>query len=87
MRVLLQLEVVYKMKDQLNWLPKKYQERVYSLEEESGLIDDCKYMLYFDNNWCWSEDYWALPVKNKKEALEFVKEARLRTDEEKNLHQ
>ena len=75
------------MKDQLNWLPKKYQERVYSLEEESGLIDDCKYMLYFDNNWCWGEDYWALPVKNKKEALEFVKDARLRTDEEKSLHQ
>lgn len=32
------------MKD-LSWIPKKYQERVKDLEMESGLIDDCKYML------------------------------------------
>ena len=71
---------------ELNWIPKKYQERVEKLEREDGLIDDCKYMLYFNSNWCWSEDYWTLPVKSKKEALRFIKEARLRTDEEKRLH-
>ena len=70
----------------LSFIPKKYRERVASIEREDGLIDDCKYMLYFDEDWCWSEDYWALPVKSKKEALEFIKEARLRTDEEKELH-
>lgn len=70
----------------MRWCPKKYQERVASLKTEDGLIDDCKYMLYFNNNWCWDEDYWALPVKSKKEALEFIKEARLRTEEEKKLH-
>ena len=70
----------------LSFIPEKYRERVASLEKEDGLIDDCKYMLYFDEDWCWSEDYWALPVKSKKEALEFIKEARLRTDEEKELH-
>ena len=74
------------MKEQLSWLPKKYRERVHSLEKEDGLIDDCKYMLYFDNDWCWSEDYWALPVKSKKEALEFIRDARLRTDKEKEIH-
>lgn len=74
------------MNEQMNWIPKKYRERVASLEAEPGLIDDCKYMLYFNSDWCWSEDYWALPVKSKKEALEFIKEARLRTDEEKELH-
>ena len=72
--------------NELNWIPKKYQERVASLELETGLIDDCKYMLYFDKNWCWGEDYWAMPVKSKKEALEFIKEARQRTQEEKELH-
>lgn len=75
------------MKDNLLWLPEKYRERVASFERESGLIDDCKYMLYFDKDWCWSEDYWAIPVKSKKEALTFIKEARLRTDEEKEKHQ
>ena len=69
----------------LNWIPKKYQERVEKLEREDGLIDDCKYMLYFNENWCWGEDYWALPVKSKKEALGFIKEARLRTEGEKEL--
>ena len=74
------------MKNNLKWIPKKYQERVKGLEVEGGLIDDCKYMLYFNENWCWSEDYWAIPVKSKKEALEYIKEARLRTDKERRLH-
>lgn len=74
------------MKEQKSWIPQKYQERVAKLEREYDLIDDCKYMLYFTENWCWDEDYWCLPVKNKKEALRFIKEARLRTEEEKELH-
>ena len=74
------------MKDNIGWIPKKYRERVGSLEREDGLIDDCKYMLYFNQDWAWGEDYWALPVKSKKEALEFIKEARKRTEEEKELH-
>lgn len=67
-------------------LPKKYQERVEKLERENGLIDNCKYMLYFNDNWCWDEDYCCIPVKSKKEALEFIKEARLRTEKEKKEH-
>lgn len=73
------------MKD-LKWIPKKYQERVKDLEIVAGLIDDCKYILYLNESWCWSEDYWAIPVRSKKEALHFIKEARLRTKEEKELH-
>lgn len=68
--------------ENLNYIPKKYRERVEKLERENGLIDDCKYMLYFNKDWCWSEDYWALPVKSKKEALEYIKEARLRKESE-----
>lgn len=70
----------------LSWIPKKYQKRVKDLEMGSGLIDNCKYMLYFNEDWCWDEDYCALPVRSKKEALEIIKEARLRTKEEKELH-
>lgn len=74
------------MEEQMAWCPKKYRERVSSLEAEPGLIDDCKYMLYFKADWCWDEDYWAIPVKSKKEALEYIKEARPRTPEEKEMH-
>ena len=70
----------------LDFIPQKYRERVASIEAEDGLIDDCKYMLYFDKDWCWSEDYWAIPVKNKKEALHFIRDARPRTEEEKVMH-
>ena len=74
------------MKEQMDWCPKKYLERVASLEREDGLIDDCKYMLYSKQDWCWDDDYWCFPVKSKKEALELVKHARLRTPEEKEMH-
>lgn len=58
----------------LDFIPKKYQERVYSLEREYDLIDDCKYILYFKYGWSWA-GYSSLPVKSKKEALEFIKDA------------
>lgn len=58
----------------LDFIPKKYQERVRSLEIEYDLIDNCKYMLYFECGWSW--DGWhCLPVKSKKEALQFIKDA------------
>lgn len=71
----------------LSWIPKKYQERVCCIEREDDLIDDCKYMLYFNEDWYWDEDYWSIPVKSKQEALQFIKEARLRKEKEKELHQ
>ena len=43
-------------------------------------------MLYLNDTWCWGEDSWAIPVRAKKEALYFIKEARLRTEEEKETH-
>lgn len=72
--------------EKLKWVPKRYQERIENLEKGEDLIDNCKYMLYFNENWCWDEDYCSIPVKSKKEALEFIKEARLRTEEEKEKH-
>ena len=57
-------------------IPKKYQKYFGKLEAEDGLIDDCKYMLYFANGYAWQGEYPIVPVKSKKEALEFLKEAR-----------
>ena len=73
------------MKIKLN-LPKYLEERLGRLEREYDLIDDCKYMLYLAEGWCWEEDYWCLPVKNKKEAIQYLKEARKRTPEEMEMH-
>jgi len=55
-------------------IPKKYEERFGSLVQEPDLIDDCKYMLYFADGWEYA-DYNSVPVKSKKEALEFLKMA------------
>lgn len=60
------------MKIELN-IPKKYQKYFGSLEAEGGLIDDCKYMLYFADGYAYMGEYPAMPVKSKKEAIEFLK--------------
>ena len=56
-------------------LPKKYHERVESLEEEAGLIDDCKYMLYFKDGWKFHGEYESTPVRSITEAIRFIKES------------
>lgn len=53
-------------------IPNKYKERFGALEKESDL-SDCKYMLYFADGWTW-DGYYSVPVKSKKEALQFLKE-------------
>lgn len=60
------------MKEKLN-VPKKYEKFFGSLEREDGLIDDCKYMLYFANGYAYMGEYPCVPVLSKKEALEFLK--------------
>lgn len=55
-------------------VPKKYEERFYKLEQGEDLIDGCKYILYFAAGWSW-DGYSNIPVKSKKEALQFIREA------------
>lgn len=55
-------------------VPKKYQERFAKLEAEEGLIEDCKYMLYFAKGWALG-DFPDVPVKSKAEAIRYLKEA------------
>jgi len=56
-------------------IPAKYYKYIDKIEEEPGLCDNCKYMLYFARGWAWSVDYTSLPCKSIKEVIEFVKNA------------
>lgn len=63
------------LKDKLlRRLPKKYHNRVKNIYYEEGLVDDCKYMLYYSDNYtdgeCAGGTY---PVRNITEAVEFIK--------------
>lgn len=60
------------MKEKLN-VPKKYSKYFGKLESEDGLIDDCKYMLYFAEGYAYMGEYPIMPCTSKKEALEFLK--------------
>lgn len=60
----------------LKRLPKKYHERVRDLEVEDNLVDDCKYMLY------WNEPFTddgpngigsSYPVRSITEAINYIK--------------
>lgn len=59
----------------LKRLPKKYHCIVRDFEEEDDLVDDCKYMLY------WTDEYTdgeyagsCFPVRSINEAIHFIKE-------------
>lgn len=59
----------------LKRLPKKYHDRVVNIEEEEDLVDDCKYMLYFseeytDDGQCYGSSY---PVRSITEAIDYIK--------------
>ena len=58
----------------LKRLPNKYHDRVRDIEEECDLIDDCKYIVYYSENYtdgdCYGSSY---PVKSITEAIDFIK--------------
>lgn len=60
----------------LKRLPKKYHKFVRDIKAESGLVENCKYMLYFNDNVSLYgyEDMFAYPVKSLTEAVEIIKE-------------
>lgn len=55
-------------------LPKKYHDRVVSLEAEEDLCDDCKYMLYYSEQYTDGECYGSsYPVRSIAEAINYIK--------------
>lgn len=59
----------------LKRLPKKYHGFVMDIVPEGDLVDDCKYMLYFNEgvNFCGYEDVGGWPVKSITEAVQYIK--------------
>jgi len=56
----------------LKRLPNKYHEIVEDFYAESGLIDDCKYMLLFSVEFRWDE-FESIPCNSITEAINFIK--------------
>lgn len=55
-------------------LSKKYHDRVKLLEYEPDLIDGCRFMLYWTNDYTDGEVYGgSYPVKSINEAVYFIK--------------
>ena len=65
------------LKDKLlKRLPKKYHERVKSFYEDEGLIDDCKYIVQYTDNFTDGECFGgSIPVRSISEAIQFIKES------------
>ena len=64
---------MYSKEGLLKRLPKKYHERVKDLEEEVGLIDDCKFILTLKEPYCFEDGGLTFPCRNYKEAIEMIK--------------
>lgn len=54
-------------------LPKKYHERIKDLEEECGLIDDCKFIITLKEPYHFEDGGLTYPCRNYKEAIYIIK--------------
>ena len=58
----------------LKRLPKKHHERVLDFEKEDDLVDNCKYMLQYSNDYTDGECAGGCyPVRSISEAIYFIK--------------
>lgn len=58
----------------LKRLPKKYWNRVDNIEVEDDLVDDCKYMLWYTDDFTDGDSAGSCyPVKSITEAIDFIK--------------
>lgn len=68
----------------LKQLPKKYHDRVVNFEQDNDLIDNCKYILTYSNNYCDGECVGGcIPFYSIKEAIAFIKFSLYDVSEEK----
>lgn len=62
------------LKQLLKRLPNKYHDRVDNFELEDDLVDDCKYMLYYSDEYTDGECYGgSYPVRSITEAIDYIK--------------
>lgn len=54
--------------------PKQYQNKIESIQRESDLIDDCKYMVYLKDGIEHEVFGDSFPIKNTKELQEIMNE-------------
>lgn len=71
-------------------VPNYLKERFARLEPDGYLDPEMgKYILYFNDGWGYqmsAHEYWSsIPVMNKKEAIEFLREA-VKVENEEELH-
>lgn len=64
---------MYSKSELLKRLPKKYHERVRDLDEEGGLIDDCKFIITLKEPYRFEEGGTTYPCRNYKEAIYIIK--------------
>lgn len=68
------LQQTKETKKLLKVLPKKYHDRVVGMEPDVDLIDDCKYMVYFTEEYTNENTYGSCcPVRNISEAVSIIK--------------
>lgn len=60
-------------------IPASLKERFRALEKADDLIDGCKYILILEDGWEFQEGGMHLPVRSKKEAIEFLRYEAIRT--------
>lgn len=66
-------------------LPKKYHDRVVNFEQDNDLIDNCKYILTYSNNYSDGECVGgSIPFYSIKDAITFIKFALINISEERN---
>ena len=66
----------------LKRLPKKYRDRVGDLTEEEDLIDGCKYLLFYTDEYTDGECAGSsVPVRSIADAVDFVKNCLYRVSE------
>ena len=62
------------MRNLLKVLTKQQRAMIQSVERESGLVDDCQYMVYLKEGFRFADELDSFPVKNARELKELMED-------------
>lgn len=65
-------------KESLDWIPTKYLNRYGYIIPMCGGANGYKYLLFLDEDWEYKNGYLCYQVRNYKEAVEILKNAKLK---------